>query len=409
MKVKIFFVHPKNYGNMMMVNSFLMYSHNMLESVYGDSVKFFVDVLDDEELSIVKKNIPEYIDVEKDVLYNQRRRGILGKIQKLLFLPIEVIHNIRNFDVCIILGGDCISEYYSKQKFLANLVKFHFISQKKTIYALGQTMGPFSKKYHKFVKWALNNCVIYARDEDCYKYLTKDIMLTSVYSARDLALLDIPFQNCDTVVRNTIEKYIGNKSRYITFVPSGANQQYTSDAYHYVDEYTRMIKNSIDMFDCDVLLLAHVIHTETSNDKLIIDKIMEIIPDYYKERIHCVNYLILPYEARILLGNGLFTVTGRMHAAVSSLNMGKIPICLSYSVKYKGVIGDPYDLNDYIIQCRGNEAWVGHTVSDRVLDIEKKVLDNYETLIVRIKERNEYNKKLAYLQIEKTVNGLSNL
>ena len=98
-----------------------------------------------------------------------------------------------------------------------------------------------------------------------------------------------------------------------------------------------------------------------------------------------------------------------MHAAVSSLNMGKIPICLSYSVKYKGVIGDPYDLNDYIIQCRGNEAWVGHTVSDRVLDIEKKVLDNYETLIVRIKERNEYNKKLAYLQIEKTVNGLSNL
>ena len=405
MRIKLFFIHPKNYGNMMMADSFIYYFTQFVSKTKETDITFYLDVVDDEELRIVKKNLPSDISIKSDILYDQKKQGILGKIEKLFFVPIEIRHNIKKFDASVILGGDCISEYYSKQKFVFNMIKFHFISKKIPMFALGQTMGPFSLRSIKFVRWALENCKIYARDDDGYRYLIEKVGLHNVKKARDLALLNIPFQYDEKIIKNTIKRYIGKMDcKYITYVPSGANLQYTSDTVHYIEEFVRMIMNSIDKYSVDILLLAHVIHTKTSNDKAIIDKIMQLIPKQYKKRINCINYLILPYESRILLGNGLFTITGRMHAAVSSINMGVVPICLSYSVKYKGVIGDPYDLNEYIIQCRGNDKWVGHEISDKVALLQEKLITENEKNRRRIVERNEENSKIALSQIEETAN-----
>ena len=123
----------------------------------------------------------------------------------------------------------------------------------------------------------------------------------------------------------------------------------------------------------------------------------------YRERIHIVNSLLQPYEARILLGNGLATITGRMHAAVSSINMGTIPICLSYSVKFKGVIGDEFDLNDYIYQCRGDEYWANALVSKNVCNMLLHALENRSMLVSRIKSKLSDVKELAMTQIAAVV------
>ena len=114
-------------------------------------------------------------------------------------------------------------------------------------------------------------------------------------------------------------------------VPSGARRQYTSDLENYLNEYIQIISYIVDTLNLDVLLLAHVIHVSDSNDKIIIDELMKRLDRRYRSRVHVVDHLIQPYEARILLGGGKATITGRMHAAVSSINMGTVPICLSYS------------------------------------------------------------------------------
>lgn len=406
MKIKIFFVHPTNYGNMMMVDSFVSYFRKIMIEEYGVDPEFYLDVLDDDELTLAKKNVPKDITLIRENIFNRKRRGIFGKLQKLVYIPYEIYYNIKNYDMCIILGGDCISQYYSKQVFISNMIKIHFISKKSKVFAAGQTMGPFKGYAVKLVKWALNRCVIYTRDHDCYRYLKDLFDFEQLYESRDLATLDIPYQNDKNIVLDTLNKYVGN-CKYVTFVPSGANLQYTTDTEHYVDEYARIITTTIERTSYDILLLAHVIHVKTSNDKVIIDRIVKKISPNLLNRIHVINHLIMPYEARILLGNGQYTVTGRMHAAVSSINMGVVPICLSYSVKYKGVIGDVYGLNEYILQCRGNEAWLENKVSDKIWVIQQNVLNNKEELKGLINRKNNTVKELALWQIKDIVKRIA--
>ena len=162
----------------------------------------------------------------------------------------------------------------------------------------------------------------------------------------------------------------------------------------------QIISYIVDTLNLDVLLLAHVIHVSDSNDKIIIDELMKRLDRRYRSRVHVVDHLIQPYEARILLGGGKATITGRMHAAVSSINMGTVPICLSYSVKFKGVIGDDFDLNDYIYQCRGDDIWASGNVHVEVIKRLNAVLENRESILNNIASKLEAVKKKSMLQIE---------
>ncbi|WP_318709673.1 polysaccharide pyruvyl transferase family protein [Candidatus Acetatifactor stercoripullorum] len=406
MKIKLFFVHPKNYGNMMMAASFITYFTNILENKYRDLPEFYVDVLDDYELELVRKSLPAGIKVYRENLFNRKRRGVFGKLQKAVFIPYEIYYNIKNYDACVLLGGDCISQYYSRQVFISNMLKLHFIAKRNIVLAPGQTMGPFHGYAIRLVKWAMKDCFIYARDHDCYLYIKNNFDFENLFEARDLAALDIPYQNNRQIVQDTLNKYIGNRE-YITIVPSGANFQYTPDTEHYVEEYVKIIENTLEHTRFDVLLLAHVIHTNTSNDKVIVDQIADKISGRFKGRLTIIDSLILPYEARILLGNGQYTITGRMHAAVSSINMGVPAICLSYSVKYKGVIGDVYGMNDYILQCRGADAWQGDRVYTTIVEMQKELYKNKDRIQKALVEKNVNVKKLSLWQIEDIVDRIA--
>ena len=93
---------------------------------------------------------------------------------------------------------------------------------------------------------------------------------------------------------------------------------------------------------------------------------------------------MMPSEAREILGNGLFTITGRMHAAVSTLFMRKPAISLSYSIKYSGVIGDGLDLNNLVIECKDSKLWQEGKVSQMVEEKVEYVLNNYDDLVDKI-------------------------
>lgn len=383
MKIKLFYIHPTNYGNLMMVCAFIKYYVDFAIQKGESNPEFYLDVLDDDELERVKKSIPEGIQVYRENLYNRKRRGLLGKIEKLVNIPREVSVNSNNYDLCVVLGGDCISQYYSTQVFISDMIKFKKISKKQKLILLGQTMGPFHGYAINLVKRSLKNTTIYVRDHDCYIYLKKLFGFKELKEARDLAFLDIPHQD-DISEKNRLYLKYNLSNDYVTIVPSGAQRQYTSDTDTYINEYIKIINYIIEELKLEVLLLAHVIHVSDSNDKIIIDKILEKINPQKLEKIHIVDHLIYPHEARILLGGGKATITGRMHAAVSSINMGTVPICLSYSVKFKGVIGDDFGLNRYIYPCRGEEIWSSGQVHIEVIERLNEVLKNRNQIIERI-------------------------
>ena len=177
----------------MMACAFIKYYADISQQKKSETPEFYLDVLDDEELNRVKASLPDGIKVYREDLYDRKRRGALGKLEKLVNIPREIAYNCKAYDMCVVLGGDCISQYYSTQVFVSDMVKFQQISKKQKMYLLGQTMGPFHGYAVGLVKRSLKNTMIYVRDHDCYHYLKETFDFPNLKEARDLAFLDIPF------------------------------------------------------------------------------------------------------------------------------------------------------------------------------------------------------------------------
>ena len=113
---------------------------------------------------------------------------------------------------------------------------------------------------------------------------------------------------------------------------------------------------------------------------------------------------ILPVEARIILGHAYFTITCRMHSAVSSFQMGKPAICLSYSSKYKGVIADGLKMNNLVIEAKNEELWKNEIV-ELVNNKIEYVEENYDDLKMKIRENVNNCKNI----VEETLNEIATI
>jgi colanic acid/amylovoran biosynthesis protein len=70
------------------------------------------------------------------------------------------------------------------------------------------------------------------------------------------------------------------------------------------------------------------------------------------DRLLAINDVLLPFQARAILGSSYFVVTQRMHGAISSLQTGVPAISLSYSVKFLEVIGEYLGLPELVVEIR---------------------------------------------------------
>ena len=75
-----------------------------------------------------------------------------------------------------------------------------------------------------------------------------------------------------------------------------------------------------------------------------------------------------------------------MHAAISTFQMGKPAISLSYSIKYSGVIGEGLGLKDLVIESSGDNYWENNYLNDSILQKIDYVYKNEEKLLCKIKE-----------------------
>ena len=102
----------------------------------------------------------------------------------------------------------------------------------------------------------------------------------------------------------------------------------------------------------------------------------------------------MPTRARFILGNGLFTITGRMHPAVSTYQMNKPAICLSYSDKYQGVIGESLNRSDLIVNAKNHEDWVSGKIVTLLIEKIEYLFHDYEIIQKQIQEKVKVNKEV---------------
>jgi colanic acid/amylovoran biosynthesis protein len=278
----------------------------------------------------------------------------------------------------------------------------------KNIILLGQTMGPFTENRGELARESLKNTKIYTRDDKCLEYLSK-LNFINIDPGRDLAFSELPMQS---IAKSILKKYNIDKGEYITVVPSGLTECYTKNFEKYIEEQvsiTKKILSNVKLSDKKIVLLPHVLIPAHVDDRLIIREIINRLDEKSKIRIIAIDDAMLPSEAREILGDGIFTITGRMHAAVSTFYMKKPAISLSYSVKYAGVIGDGLDMNELVIESANEKLWISGEISKLVDEKVNYVFDNYNELVKKIDIKVSETSKIVEEELDDVINEIKKI
>jgi colanic acid/amylovoran biosynthesis protein len=380
-----------NYGTGMMG----LVTVQALADRYGTAeVEFHCDFADAATLEAVRRELRGDVRLyrhEPADYYTASITNIWGRRLHRLF-HLFFSPEGRGFDRLIVLGGDDISEYYSKIDPCVNLFKKWESSFLTRVILLGQTLGPFSTLYNQLaVRYLMPRLEVYARDRVSVDYLRDNFRVNASLSA-DLAFADLPLQGDRTIESAVLERYGLERDGYFTVVVSAGQRggkYYCQDAADYLDCYRDIIGSLAQkeaLADKKIVLLAHTFG-RYGDETEYVRKLYDRLPGALKERTVPVTDKIFQTRARFVLGNGLFTVTGRMHAAVSTFQMGRPAVCLSYSTKFRGVIGGSLGQDDLVIEADDNALWHSRRIVALVCDRVDQVLAEYKERCERIGSR----------------------
>lgn len=384
-----------NNGSLMMAVSAISYLHAHLENV-----KFFVDCQTAEDLARLKRET----GIDSIEMSQQQVLAREGKLVRILSRLRRMWAEGRMYNVRIVLGGDDISEYYQRRGWLVSFPLLFVEHMRVPTILLGQTIGPFTSYRRLLARFALSKAKIYTRDDDTLEYVQR-LGLRNVHPGRDLAFMELPNQKRAKAV---LTKYNLEDKQYIVFVPSGLVRCYTNNYSTYIEEYYRIIRDILlneQLSGMHIVLLAHVRAPGTS-DKTVIDDLYQKLTREERMRVVTITDDLLASEARAIIGNAVFTITGRMHAAVSSFYMRRPAISLSYSVKYEGVIAKGLGLRELVIEAAGDKLWETGQVSKGVLSKIEYVLQNYDELVKRIDRAVDATTKVVVDELDSVVKDI---
>ncbi|URQ86600.1 polysaccharide pyruvyl transferase family protein [Pseudoalteromonas sp. SCSIO 43088] len=346
--------NTKNYGSLMMVANYIrLYKDKYPESSFiVDNVE--VDGLDRIIQSSGVEEIESFKTLEIPLRPECKGNGNITKLFKYASYSLgfgKLISNV-GVDKVVQLGGDDFSEYYSIKALTIEFLKLQsMISKGISISLVGQTMGPFSSWRKVWAKNLLSKVSIYSRDYNSAKYLVDELNLDNVNIAADLAYLPL-YKQDSKEVSDIVNSMLDGFNTYNVIVPSGLWKAYTSNFTDYITSYKNLI-DSLILKGERVLILSHVL-SDTSSDNKIIDELRKVLKP--SNDVKFISDTILPVEAREIISRAQVVISGRMHACVSAYQVGVPAIPLSYSVKFKGVIGE-LDIEHHMIDSVGDTKW----------------------------------------------------
>ena len=403
--------NPLNYGTNMMVTNFMYY----LDKYSELKNEYILDVYNDEDLhnfnnqykeGNIKRETIDYSLTYSNNIIEKAINKIKRKVAFNYFYTKKVKKLMKSTHNLVILGGDDLSEYYGIDNLIREFSRIEKLKNKIGIYLVGQTIGPFTNERIEIAKTTLRDVPIYSRDPWTTNYLKGDLKLNKVFDSADLAFLPLPYQDNMKIKMGILKRNNIDCEKYVTIVPSGLYESYCSDFNIYIENWIKIIENLPKrMPKIKIVLLPHVLRYPMYDDRNIIHEIEKRLQGKNNNLIYIYDE-ISPLEARFILGEGKFTITGRMHGAISTFQMRKPAISISYSVKYNGVIGEGLDLKELIVDGKDNEAWTKMDVEKQVSSKIDYVLENYESIIEKIEFKvNESEKKTMSMmqEISKTL------
>lgn len=400
-----------NYGTGMMG---LVTVNELGRRLGAGNVEFHCDLDSRRALEEVNAELGGRYDISRYTPPDDHTAGETNVAKRRLLRLWHMLFSVeaRDADMLIVLGGDDMSEYYGKYGAAVSLFKKWKASFFTDVVLLGQTIGPFTTWPNLFAaRRFLPRMEIYSRDKISSQYLEEEFGVDSERTA-DLAFLDLPLQNDGNIVLQTINSFGLVPGEYVTVVVSGGQaggKYYCASRETYLKRYAELVEELCAddrLAGKKIVLLAHTFG-RYGDEPSYIEELRARIPAVSQQRMVYVTEKILPTRARAVLGHGMFTVTGRMHAAVSTLQAGRPAICLSYSTKFAGVIGGNLGLAELIVEADDNAMWESGEIVALVMRKVEKVLAGYDALCGRIEAGVGEQKRLVSRTFDRIAQILS--
>ena len=401
-KLKILILHfssLNNYGSGMMG---LITIQALVDRFGSENLEISCDFNEETSIEEIKK------ELRTDVVLKRYTNAIPARLKSINFklyrrfltlLYMLFYAEGKEFNRIIVLGGDDLSEYYSPYDAAFDIYNKLKSSFRTRVILLGQSIGPFSHPLNKFAaRWFLPHLNVYSRDTHCTEYMSKEFGVKLKQMA-DLALLDLPLQSNKEIESEILTKYKLTKDEYFCVVVSGLQKDnfYCNDLETYLLRYKETIEvlsHEPLLVNKKICLLAHTF-PPYADESVLVQKLSLLLDQSIAERVVVVKERILQARARFILGNGLFTLTARMHPAVSTFQMGKPAICLSYSPKYKGVIGESIGRYDLVVEANDSRLWMEGEIVDLVMQKYHYMMANYDSLCSEIRNSVSSQKQLV--------------
>jgi colanic acid/amylovoran biosynthesis protein len=386
-----------NYGSAIMSINLIHY----LSAKLGKDSAFVTDVFTQNDIDRMNSELQFRVSLKKLGVSRKISQG--SSIQRWEIALDFVKENIAVFSenpTCVVdVGGDNFGEYYYGKGVALDLLRVFAFSVKIPFFIVGQTIGPFYSWREPLAASMLKLSYIYPRNPLKNDYSIQTLQLKRVIEARDLAFLDMPKQANPNYQKEVLKRHQLWGLSFLCVVPSGLSHFYTDNYNDYVNSWAKIINSLLEnpaLKHFKVILLPHVLSKHHDDRKVIADILKKIPPN---NRIQYISDVLLPSEARCILGGGLFTVTARMHAAVSTFQMLKPALCVSASMKFSGVIGEGLGANDLIVKADDKNFWSSGEISKVVNQKVEYILRNYDEIVSKIATGVRESKELALVQI----------
>ncbi len=250
--------------------------------------------------------------------------------------PRKLFSWVRGCDMVLdISAGDSFSDIYGARRFRFNIIsKLAVLAALRPLVLSPQTIGPFERSWARIAAKALMRSAkfVVARDSLSTDYM-KTLNINDTLEATDVAFR-LPYD---------APPFLPGKENRVGLNISGLlfNGGYTQkNMFGLKDDYkvlTRsLIKRFIDMPNCEVHLISHVISDrfQTEDDYRVAQQLALEFPGTI-----LAPRFKTPSEAKSYISGLDFFAGSRMHACIAAFSSGVAVVPMAYSRKFAGLFG----------------------------------------------------------------------
>ena len=342
-------------------------------------------------------------------MYYLARCSLWQVLQRYFHFDLKALRSEKrlneyyNADVIISAGGDVLTEDNGAFSFLSNANKFLFaLLLNKPVILHSESIGPFKRWWIAAIaKFLLNKVkLIILREEISYKYLVGLGIKPPMYLTADSAFLlkPAPQEGAKEILekeglkegdRPLIGISVSQKSFHLGFEEVNSAKEKYHKYIKLVAELTDYLTNIVN---ATVLFVPHVIEPG-NDDRPVADDICKLIRN--KHKVVSIKNEYTSQETKAIIGQCDLFIGFRMHATIASISMNVPTICIAYSHKAHGIIGDMLGYERYVIDINKlnhdtlvsavDDAWtnrmeIRNELRSKIDDIKQRALSNVTLL-----------------------------